>query len=180
MSKRYGRNQKRAAAAKLADLQHALDMNNGLHSHMRRRLDNYEATIKTVVRVLGPHFYGLPVVKREVDTIRHNYQMPKIDQEQAFSMMGADIQLSLVRHSINTLDVMTCSTKFDKLKESVHIVLQTPDGKIGYAISESALNQAQYDDVLPHIIQMIAKEMTELFVRNKNEKQICNSTTNVR
>ena len=167
MSKRYGRNQKRAAREKIVELQRALDMQRGIAVYTRNKMDNYEATINRVAKVLGPNFYGLPAVKREVDVVRQNYRMPSADSASAFMMMQPDMKADLVRYAVNNLDVMLCTSDMDYLRDTVHLMLHGRDGKIGYAISRNAMETATVEDVIPYFTQLVAREMTELFVRNK-------------
>lgn len=167
MSKRYGRNQKRAARERIVELQRALDMQTGVAVYTRNKMNNYEETINRVAKVLGPNFYGLPAVKREVDMVRRFFRMPSADSASAFVMMQPDKKADLVRYAVNNLEVLMCTSDMDYLRDTVHLMLHGQDGNIGYAISRNAMEMATVEDVIPYFTQLVAREMTELFVRNK-------------
>ena len=167
MSKRYGRNQKRAHRFQIEAMKIGAEMQTALLGSMRGQLNRYEETIDTVVRVLGRHFFGLPAVRMEVDNIREVYRMPSMTDTVAFSQFDLRSKPELVRYAINELEVTLCSADLDHLRDTVHVMLRNRDGKCGYALSRSALDQARGRDVLPYFIEMIAREMSEVFVRAK-------------
>lgn len=143
MSKRFGRNQKRA-------MREALESKTFSLEDMRKQRDNVIANqrpmreaLDRVARVLGPHFFGLPAVQRVVSNIARSY---RVDMGQAISFATPSDLASMVQTSVSHLDTVQCRAKVDELRGQAHIRLSTPTGDMAYAISEEALMAANVDD----------------------------------
>lgn len=161
MSKRFGRNQKRALRAKVDQFAEAHEMDRALLSRQRQQIDTLNAAIKTVAIELGDHFFALPPVQRAVDRIFDTYRLPKQIPAAALRFLEGEELCHLVEHAVYELSMVTASAARDKITGSVHIMLKTPDGRTGYAVSMSAWESIRRDKrrMAQQFLPMIADEM---------------------
>ena len=159
MSRRFGRNQKRAMREALASQGKDLEF-------MRRQRDGAIANqrpmreaLDRVACVLGPHFFGLPVVSQIVGRIEQEYRIPHV---QALNFIQPNELAALVEHSITTLQAVKTRGVVDKLRGTTHLRLRTNAGDVAYAISDSAMECASIDDLVPEVAYMLASELRRL------------------
>lgn len=158
MSKRFGRNQKRAMREALIEQTDATEA-------MRKQRDNVIANqrpmreaLDRVARVLGPHFFGLPAAKRVVDRLTESYRMPV---HQVVSLISNSEMEALTQCAITQLDTVSCSALLDELRQLMHVRLHTPRGDIAYAISSTALACATVEDLTYEVAPMLARGLVE-------------------
>lgn len=156
MSKRFGRNQKRA-------MREALDNQAQQLAFMQRQRDGAIANqrplrdaLNRVARVLGPHFFGLPAVSQVVSRIEREYRIPRV---QAIKLVPADDMAALVDYAITTLECTKIGSNMDHFRGMMHLRLQTSAGDLSYGISDSALQCASIEDLTPEIAHMLAAEL---------------------
>lgn len=163
MSKRFGRNQKRAMRAiiaeqstELRDVTKRLDSTIATQRPMRETLDE-------VARVLGRHFMALPPVQRYVDRIPERYRMPIVEQVPAFIELANQIPtLSMASYvDMAVHSVQADSLAMERLKGSMHVLLRTDRGDVGYAISEQAMNSMNPDRLSRLYVPMIAEAFAQ-------------------
>lgn len=161
MSKRFGRNQKRALLKQISQYATSIEMDRALLSRQRQQIHSLNDTIKTVANELGDHFFALPPVRRAVDGIFHNYRLPKETPAAALRFLEGDELCHLVSHAVHELSLVTASVARDKITGSVHIMLETPDGRKAYAVSMSAWESIRRDKrrMAQQFLPMIADEM---------------------
>lgn len=162
MSKRFGRNQKRAMRAALVEAGIAAEkaqaectaVNNYIRP-MRQALDN-------VARVLGKHFVGLPPVERHVQAIQNRY---RINQVRDIHDLSTFISNSEMAHMVNTamhyleLEVGSMRSVVDGLRGMVHMRFRVGDREVAYGLSMSAIESLNTRDWEQELIQMVASEM---------------------
>jgi hypothetical protein len=159
MSKRFGRNQRRA-------MREAMDSQSEQLAFMQRQRDGAIANqrqmreaLNRVARVLGPHFFGLPAVRQVVGRIEREYRIP---QAQVLNFLQPNDMAGLVEHSVTVLQSMEMRGTVDKLRGAVHMRLYSQAGDVAYGISDSALACATIDDLTPEIAHILAAELRRL------------------
>lgn len=167
MSKRFGRNQRRALREEVEKYVKAHEMDRALLGRQRQQIETLTAAMRTVANELGQHFFGLPPVQRDVNRVFDIYRLPKpIAAETLMFIEGAEL-CALVEHAVYNLSVMTASVERDRITGSVHIMLETPDGKRFYAVSESAWDSLRRDKsrMAQQFLPMVASEMASFIAR---------------
>lgn len=161
MSKRFGRNQKRA-------MREALESKTSSLEDMRKQRDNVIANqrpmreaLARVARVLGPHFFGLPTVQRMVRIITETY---RVDMDHAVSFAAPGDLAAMVQTAVSHLDTVQCKTAVDDLRRQTHIRLSTPTGDMAYAISEEALAQTNVNDWREAFTPLVADAFARMAV----------------
>lgn len=169
MSTRFGRNQKRALNKQVEDLRLSVDMDRALLSRQRGQIESLNGALRDVARELGQHFYGLPVVKQCVERITRDYRIPAQMPAEALMFIQGDELCDLVTHSAHRLSFMTSQIERDQITGSVHILLETPDGRQAYGLSMPAWESMKHDaERLRHqILPMIASDMAKFIARGK-------------
>lgn len=170
MSKRFGRNQKRAFRAQIDQYAKSLEMDRALLSRQRSQIDSLNSALRDVARELGEHFYGLPVVRRSVEQINHNYRIPAQIPGKALEFLQGDELCYLVSSAAHHLSFMTSQIERDQITGSVHILLETPDGRQAYGLSMTAWESMKRDaERMRHqILPMIASDMARFIARGKS------------
>lgn len=169
MSKRFGRNQKRKMVDALTLLQGevyrfegAYKMADGLSKRQGELLRLQHESLELVARVLGKHFYGLPAIQHRVDQHQRNYRLPKQIPLEDFMRTTSHEEFSdMVSMAVHQLEAISVRADLDALKDNVHIKMETPDGRVSYAVSGSAWHQLKRDKkrMEREFYQMIAHEM---------------------
>lgn len=175
MSKRYGRNQKRAARQAIAELQKssqmlndALLMQQGISEHQRRKIETMRESLDDVARELGPYFYGLAPVKRLIDEHQDRFRLPAPIPFDALRFVDNDEISRLVSHAVYELSFLKASIERDRITGSVHVDLETPSGKRCYALSASAWESMRKDEkrLFRQLAPMIADELAKFIARD--------------
>jgi hypothetical protein len=170
MSNRFGRNQKRAMREQIefhaktaSNLSDALLMQQGLTAYQRQKIETMEGALDDVAKELGQYFYGLPPVKLRVDEYRDRFRLPAPIPASELMFRDSDQISHLVSQAAHELSFVRAGIERDRFTGSVHVQLETPDGKRFYAISASAWENMRKDRqrLNQQILPMIAREMAE-------------------
>jgi hypothetical protein len=154
MSRRFGRNQRRAASERVAELEQALQMDRALLAHVGERKRQLEQEISDAKRIVG-HMSVL------FDPVAIRLDGPARSEIQLFSHSAVMEDAAPFFHAQSKtipLDVMIAAVKkkdggaFDS---AVHCKVMFDDGCWGYAISEAAL-RLMPEDIL---VERIAREL---------------------
>jgi hypothetical protein len=172
MSKRFGRNQKRALTAKM---QHALGeasrfedaytLNKALSDRQGRQLRSLEYSMDRVASILGDRFYGLPPITQRVRDLRDSMRIPK--QRSVLPFMPNEDVAEMLVYAVQELQSITASVQLENMREMIHIYLETPDGRKAYALSRSAWHQMKGDreHMAEHFSRVIGAELSH-FIAN--------------
>ena len=176
MSKRYGRNQKRSARETIAALQQStaqlnegLLMQQGLGKHLSRKIETMQSALDDVARELGPYFYGLPPVKRQLDEYQDRFRIPAQIPASELFYRNSDQISDLVSTAAHELQFLKAGVERDKFTGSVHVQLETPSGRRFYGISAQAWGDMRRDEnrLFQQIAPMIADEMSKFIARGE-------------
>jgi hypothetical protein len=151
MSRRFGRNQRRAARERVAELERALQMDRALLVHVGERKRQLEQEIGDAKRIVGRMSVLFePEAKRLDGPARSPMHMfthsAVVDDGRAFFHNQSKTV---------PLPVMLSMVNRDGLDMAVHCKVLFGDGQWGYAVSEEAV-LATPEDVL---VERIAREL---------------------
>lgn len=153
MSKRFGRNQKRALTAEIARLEQAATMANGLVAHQRSTIDRQDESLRRVAGLLGPYFIGLPAKTARASAIPRKWQIPSIDTLATAATVGEQIQTLRV----HSLELIEARSFVDKLSDRVHIKVETPLGAVAYGFTESCFDGMPPSEAAHYLGQKMAQ-----------------------
>lgn len=173
MSRRYGRNQKRAHRERIEALQAAMQMDRGLMTSMGRKLRDANEQIEQVHRVLGEHTALLPPKRMALPG-------PALDRIN-LRMVGP---VNLTQHGMKDvwadpmrmlpLPVLLTRVKREgnPYEDAVHIKVTFGDGQVGYALSELAIQTTPTDVLVQEISRAVAERLvSELKARRSRVAQ---------
>lgn len=176
MSKRCGRNQKRAARETISALQEStanlnqgLLMQQGIGAHMRNKIETMQSALDDVARQLGQYFYGLPPVKLRIEEHRDRFRLPApIPASELFCRDSEQIS-HLVSQAAYELEFLKAGVERDRFTGSVHVQLETPSGKRFYGLSMQAWESMRKDEkrLRQQLVPMIADEMAKFIARGE-------------
>ena len=152
MSRRFGRNQRRAASERVAELERALQMDRALLAHVGERKRQLEQEISDAKRIVG-HMSVLfePAVKRLDGPARSPMHMfthsAVMDDGRAFFHNQSKTV---------PLPVMLSKVNKDGLDMAIHLKVLFDDGQWGYAISEEALLSTPEDVLVERLSRHLA------------------------
>lgn len=167
MSRRFGRNQKRAMRAKIAELEHQNDLKERKTEDLRNDLRLANTVIERTAQVLGDHFATLPVQTHEVKEMQNSFQVSIFQPNRSYSIQGA------VMHALSAMeiDVYQASLHVDELRNMIHLRYASESGQVGYGLSQQAWLRLREGHLQEMIEKQIAPEMARLLARGRNKRQ---------
>jgi hypothetical protein len=155
MSKRFGRNQRRAARERITTLEQALQMDRALLARVGERKRQLEQEINDAKRIVGRMSTLFEPEVRRLDgparsLMRVFTHSAVTDDGQAFSHNQAQTI---------PLPVMLSMVDKDGLAGSIHCKVVFDDGQWGYAISEDAILATPEDILVERIALSLAKNI---------------------
>lgn len=161
MSRRYGRNQKRAARERIAQLESTCAESNEACLNLLRQFGSATEQLKRVTDALGPNFIGLdPVGMAEaaVDPWR----------EKHFRMMAP------YRDSPSTMNFLLMESQDASVSESpavqMHVCFELSDHRVAYAISTEAIRFTPAHVLAEQIARQIATRLVSVLRQNGAKK----------
>ena len=167
MSKRYGRNQKRRARERIAQLEAARVMDQGLLAHVRRGLNDAEQVIDHARKVLG-NDVSLPPIERghHPNPLGGDFQTP--EQMRSFSWSDERSPM-LLEHKVIQMRQLLSRIEFrDQLRDNsreVHFYVRLDDGNVAYAIDERAFLQMRCEELEATLLGPISRELARHLAR---------------
>lgn len=167
MSKRFGRNQKRAMRAKIAGLEFMADLRKQEVAELRDDLRRANTVIERTAQVLGDHFATLPVQSHEVKEMQSSFQVSIFQPNRSHSIQDA------VMRALNVVDVdvYQASLNVDELRAMIHLRFVSESGQVGYGLSQQAWSRLREGQLQEMIEKQIAPEMARLLARGRNKRQ---------
>jgi hypothetical protein len=164
MSKRFGRNQKRALKEALARKTHQAFEFEQLLKYQRERMQSLASTIARVENMLGPYFVGLEpkTVYTGIPVDHPCVEIPMIERS-PFDF--TDQNMAALNHKLNRLHKIIPKVKYDNLMMKTHARLQHKDGTVTYAISDEALLDTPRDYICRHVAQDMAEYLMRTLPR---------------
>lgn len=168
MSKRFGRNQKRKLQEEVQRYKDALDLQTGLSRHLASEHDHDVSVLRRVKEVLGEYTAVLDPQTQIIEASPGNnlIELPRITRNQNMFAYPGDQAIndySLHRDVLYLLDLVKHD---DDINLATHLEFRYKDGKVGYAISELAMQNLPED----LLTGQIANEMAKMLVQGYKEK----------
>lgn len=171
MSKRFGRNQKRALRLANNELAEMVARGKDREAELLRAMADNQHTVEMVAQILGENFAGLPPKTVVVDEIHSPMLMP--NRAQRFMTTPPDLSRHVTAaeyvHDQLMLLVRGDGARRSHLEMATHFRFETPAGALAYAMSDDAyrhMPDAWFLDILPkEIARDVAMEIVK--IRNR-------------
>lgn len=165
MSKRFGRNQKRALRAQIREKEQVIEFKDQANRELLRRLNEANTVIERTSQVLGDHFVTLPVKTREVEEILEQFKVSIFQPGRSYAINSA------VMRALEVIDIDTyrASLRVDELRGTVHMRYQSISGDVGYGLSEQAWRKLSEAHLIDLVTNQIAPEMAKHIVRERKK-----------
>ena len=170
MSKRFGRNQKRAMRAKMIELERAVELLKLEAEMVRSQLRNANAIIERTAQVLGDHFVTLPLKTQELTGIPNRF---KVSIFKPHLHRYAEIN-EAVLDALEYINMDTHQTfvRIDELRGMVHMRCRSIGGDVAYALSDQAYRKLSEAHLVDLISQQIAPEMAKQLIRERKKRYL--------
>lgn len=159
MSRRFGRNQRRAARQALADSQHQLDVTRTSLSDAGARLQKIQREMNDARRIAGEmsilfpaSVMGIPGPKRDHIQVRTFNPLDRLDPMDRHNRIAARGQ---------SLPVMLSRIDTSALRDAVHVRVRFGDRVVGYAISHDAIESTPKDILTDRLATELAHGMAD-------------------
>lgn len=163
MSKRYGRNQKRRARERIAQLESARAMDQGLLAHVRRKLNDAEQVIDHARKVLG-NDVALPPLDRGYHPSPLGGDFRMAEPTRSFSRTDKNSPIFL-EHKVIQMRQLLSRIEFRDYPRAVHFYVRLDDGNVAYAIDERAFLQMRSDELEATLLGPITRELARHLAR---------------
>jgi hypothetical protein len=168
MSKRFGRNQKRALKAELMKAQQD---NAAMEKRMRIAINStapMRDALDHVARTLGKHFIGLPPIENHVRTLERRYGMPRAALVDDLKYMAGNNEMAaMLSIAMDYLEVVSMGHVIDELRQEMHLRLRLPDGQVAYAVSLQGMQKMRTEDWAREISHIVAGQMAQYIIQGK-------------
>lgn len=172
MSRRYGRNQKRAHRARIAELEARVTglewqvkERDGLLAYKQERLNEAARSLDAAVSILGDNHPAFPASELGMTLNSHQdtFRLPHRGFIQPFD---ASMDFQSMTMMLHQLDVMTVDSLREDFHNQTHWRVRYGDGRWGYAISPQTMRG------LPErvIRQNMVEELAHLIARDLKGK----------
>ena len=171
MSRRYGRNQKRAHRQRIAELEEAYTREQHLLAYIRNQLDGLRAEVEDAKRELGADFIAFqPRTMPDPSSQGGSFYMPHRADPRRY--LGADLSnLTLTNLVFHVLELNALREGPAAACDRLHINVALADGRVRYSITESALaaisNERLVREVTKSLAQQLTLELRRLYPRRK-------------
>ena len=171
MSRRYGRNQKRAHRQRIAELEEAYTREQHLLAYNRNQLNALRAEVEDAKRELGRyHIAFQPPVVSQPEVHDRRFRMP-VYEDLAPSMEHNFHTMSLTSIVFHVLELNATRERHAAQGDLLHINVALASGHVRYAITEQALacisNHRLIQEVSASLAQQLAVELQRLYPRRK-------------
>ncbi|BCB62173.1 hypothetical protein HaloA020_28740 [Halomonas sp. A020] len=166
MPKRFGRNQKRKMRAQIQQWQEAHRRECELASWFREKGRRDKETVQRVADVLGEHFAALEPKTMLVDRMIGYLRLPAV-RKQPFCFEMSDELSPCVEMVISEIKANWLELKADKLTDQQFVVLRSPCGDAGYALSRSAVLHGDADHLAREVVSAMQPFIKEAFQKQR-------------
>ena len=170
MSKRFGRNQKRAMRAKMTELERAVELLKLEAEMVRSQLRNANAIIERTAQVLGDHFVTLPLKTQELTGIPNRFRVSIFKPHLHRYAEINEAVLDALEY-IN-MDTHQTFVRIDELRGMVHMRCRSIGGDVAYALSDQAYRKLSEAHLVDLISQQIAPEMAKQLIRERKKRYL--------
>ncbi len=168
MSRRFGRNQKRAMRNQIQLQEKLLEQHMEHISSLNHDLRQANEVINLTAEVLGEHFVTLPVQTAEVKEIRERYEYPK-RQTSRYSFGDMNPVISAVQYSLCYIDTYQADARIDELSGAMHMRYKSISGNVAYGVSEEAWRRLPEKLLVTKFVDEISLDMAVHLVRERKK-----------
>lgn len=170
MSKRFGRNQKRKLKQELENQKEALKMANGLNDYLSKNNNKNVDMLQNVRRVLGEYTALLDPQTQNIEASPRSdlIELARVARNQNMFAYPGDQAINDYSLHRDVLYLLNFVKHDDPLNLATHLEFRYKDGKVGYAISEQAMQNLPED----YLAGQIANEMAKMLVQNYRKKSV--------
>lgn len=165
MSRRFGRNQKRALRAQIRAQEQEIERFKVIRESLNARLKHADEVIERTAQVLGDHFVTLPVKTHEVKDLLERFQVSIFQPNRSYAINAAVMRAL----EVVDIDVYRASLRVDELRGSIHMRYQSINGDVGYGLSEDAWRKLSEAHLVDMVTKQIAPEMAKFLVRERKK-----------
>lgn len=159
MSKRFGRNQKRAMREANNHLAEMVAKGKDREAFLQQQAAQNQRAVEMTAQILGEHFAGLPPKTFQVGEIFEGMRLPPSSHAR-FSTPEAN---HIPRRVMDMLILLVRSqgARRDELTRCVHFRFVTPAGDLAYGMSEDAYRRMPDDWFVERLPREIAREIAD-------------------
>ena len=160
MSRRYGRNQKRAHRQRIAELEEAYTREQDLLAYLRNQLDGLRAEVEDAKRELGADFIAFhPQTMHDPGSWDGSFRMPRLTEPPCYP--GSDLsRLSLSYLVFHVLELNAVREDSAVFSDWLHINVALADGRVRYSLTESALAAISDERLVREVTRSLAQQLT--------------------
>jgi|GEM_PF-6876113 hypothetical protein len=160
MSRRYGRNQKRAHRQRIVELEEAYTRERHLLAYLRNQLDGLRAEIEDAKRELGANFIAFrPQTVRDPGVQYGSFRMDYLADPRR--CLDVDLsKLSLTSLVFHVLELNAVRERSAAAHDRLHINVALADGRVRYSITESALAAISDERLVRELTKSLAQQLT--------------------
>lgn len=169
MSRRFGRNQKRAMRSALVEFGKQLEHTQNTVNSLRQQMYTNEQALRLVARVLGDDFVGLEPRRILIDTFdRTYYQAPRMPMERLMELAEPGELADAVAYSV--LEIEPNRAKVAYYEEQIRFRFDTPSGDVSYGMSRQAWDRMPTAAQENMLRNEIAKSMAQHLIKQKGKR----------
>lgn len=171
MSRRYGRNQKRAHRQRIANLEEAYAREQHLLAYIRNQLDALRVEVEDAKRELGQdHFAFQPRTVPDPGSRNGVFRLPVLEDPRPY--LNADLSRMTLTHLVfHVLELEATRDRRAAFSDRLHLHVALADGRVQYSITEGALasisNERFIREVSRSLAQQLTVELRRLYPRRK-------------
>lgn len=172
MSKRFGRNQKRAMRNKIQNQEKLLEHHIEIISSLNWDIRQANEIINRTADILGEHFASLPVKTKEVKEIQNRYRYSVRMSVPSYASHGEMAIRSFVNSTLSYIDTYQAALSIDDLRNTMHMRYISHSGSVGYGLSETVWRKLSEDQLIALLREQIAGDMATHLVRQRKKAMI--------
>lgn len=172
MSKRFGRNQKRAMRNQIQLQEKLLEQHIEHTSSLNSELRQANEVINRTADILGEHFASLPVKTKEVREIQNRYQYAIHKPVMFGNYYRQDPTMAFVDNTLGYIETHELCSSIDELRHMIHMRYISESGRVVYGLSEKAWRKLSEKQLVLLIKEQIAVEMATLLVEHRKKSMI--------
>ncbi len=168
MSRRFGRNQKRAMREHIRLAELVIASRDKTVWQLEQDLKEANTVIERTSQVLGDHFVTLPIKTSEVEEILQRFQVSIFQPGRSRAISSAVMQaLALI-----DIDTYRASLRVDELRGTVHMRYQSISGDVAYGLSEHTWRKLSEGHLIELLKQQIVPAMAYHLIREKKKRYL--------
>lgn len=168
MSRRYGRNQRRAHRQELAEAQKQNEHLQSTVSLLRETGRRNADCVRFTAEVLGKHFATLPDSVQVVSKIPESIRLP---QAMRFRGYVAEDVVGPLSYTLHALEANRTELRLDDIQKAMRVTYRTPTGIFAYAMTLDAWDLYPDEALREIVVREVAESIALQVVKTRNAKR---------